>query len=160
MNQNDPFINALNQWIAVFMHRSMQNMHRYAKESGYSMSQIFALTFIHHRGQCGVTDLGEGMGVSNAAASQMLDKLAQQEMIERTEDPSDRRVKQITLTPKGSHVIKESLFARQSWFNDLGQLLSQEEQQQVISVLKLLTEKGKQLGPIETTEFSKIISKN
>lgn len=160
MNQTEPFIHALNQWIAVFMHRSMQNMHRYAKESGYSMSQIFALNFIHHRGKCGVTDLGEGMGVSNAAASQMLDKLAQQEMIERTEDPTDRRVKQITLTPKGAQVIKDSLFARQSWFKELEALLSDGEKQQAITVFQLLTDKGKQLGPNETSELSKIISNN
>lgn len=160
MSQPEPFNLALNQWIAVFMHRSMQNMHRFAKESGYSMSQIFSLNFIHHRGKCGVTDLGEGMGVSNAAASQMLDKLAQQEMIERTEDPTDRRVKQITLTPKGAQVIKDSLFARQSWFRELEALLSDEEKHQAISVFKLLTEKGKQLGTNETAEFSKIISNN
>ncbi|MEJ2512175.1 MAG: MarR family transcriptional regulator [Anaerolineales bacterium] len=160
MSQPETFILALNQWITVFMHRSMQNMHRYAKESGYSMSQIFALNFIHHRGRCGVTDLGEGMGVSNAAASQMLDKLAHQEMIERTEDPTDRRVKQITLTEKGTQVIKDSLFARQSWFRELEQLLSEEERQLSISALKTLTDKGKQLGLYETTNITQLNSNN
>lgn len=145
MSQSDHFIPVLNRWIAVFMHRSMQNLHKYSRESGYSMSQIFALTFVHHRGPCGVSDLGEGMGISNPAASQLLDKLVQQDLIERAEDPSDRRGKQITLTPKGAQIIKESFFARQSWFSELEDLLTEQEKEQAISTLNILIEKGKDL---------------
>jgi len=151
MNRPDEFVQVLHQWIEVFMHRSMQNLHKYSKESGFSMSQIFALTFVSHRGTCGVTDLAEGMGVSNAAASQLLDKLVQQQLIGRTEDPSDRRGKQITLTAKGTQVIQESLSARHSWFSELEGQLSEHEKQQVNSVLKTLIKKGRQLDTPQET---------
>ena len=60
------------------MHRSMRHFLRYARESGLSMSQFGALFHIHRRGSSGVTDLGDHLGVTSAAASQMLDRLVQQ----------------------------------------------------------------------------------
>jgi len=150
MKQSHLFIPVLNEWIAVFMHRSMQNLIKFTREKGYSMSQIFALTVIHHRGTCGVSDIGEGMGVSNAAASQLLDKLVHQKMIERTEDPEDRRGKQIRLTPKGAQVIQESYFARKSWFKELEDSLSVSEKEQTINALNILIEKGRQLEQAST----------
>ena len=152
MDSMDQFIPVLNQWIEVFMHRSMQNLNRFSKESGISMSQIFALTFVHHQGTCGVSDLGEGLGVSNAAASQLIDKLVQQTMIERIEDPADRRSKQISLTVKGIQLIKDSLVARYSWFHELKDNLSEDEKTQVISTLNLLIDKSKGLETIRTSE--------
>ena len=151
MNSEDQFIPVLNQWIAVFMHRSMQNLNRFSKERGMSMSQIFALTFVQHQGTCGVSDLGEGLGVSNAAASQLIDKLVQQKMIERIEDPEDRRGKQISLTTKGIQLIKDSLVARYSWFHELKDNLSEDEKTQVINSLNLLIEKGRALEFVKTT---------
>lgn len=152
MNPEDQFIPILNQWIAVFMHRSMQNLNRFSKERAISMSQLFALTFIHHQGMCGVSDIGEGLGVSNAAASQLTDKLVQQNLAERTEDPADRRSKQISLTAKGVQLIKDSLVARHSWFHDLESNLSEHEKLQVINTLKVLIEKGKMIEQIMTSE--------
>ena len=154
MEQSEHFLPVLNDWIAVFMHRSMQNLNRFSKEKGYSMSQIFALNFIHHHGTCGVSDLGEGMSVSNAAASQLLEKLVQQQMIERTEDPEDRRGKQIRLTNKGDQIIRDSLFARQSWLSELESRLSSQEKEQAISVLHLLIEKGRQIEFSKNSEYS------
>jgi DNA-binding MarR family transcriptional regulator len=151
MNQSDLFIPVLNEWIAVFMHRSMQNLNIFSKEMGYSMSQIFALTFIHHQGTCGVSDLGEGLGVSNAAASQLLDKLVRQQLIVRTEDPEDRRGKQISLTEEGTQLIQDSLSARKSWFLDLKSSLSAQEKEQAIVALNILIDKGRQLEPQKTS---------
>ena len=152
MDSTDQFIPVLNQWIAVFMHRSMQNLNRFSKERGISMSQIFALTFVHHQGTCGVSDLGEGLGVSNAAASQLIDKLVQQNMIERIEDPTDRRSKQLSLTTKGIQLIKDSFVARYSWFHELKNKLSEDEKTQIISTLNLLIDKSRELEFIKTSE--------
>lgn len=152
MKPADQFIPVLNQWIGLYMHRSMQNLNRFSREKGISMSQLFALTFVHHHGTCGVSDLGEGLGVSNAAASQLLDKLVQQNFIERTEDPADRRGKQISLTEAGHQFIKDSFIARHSWFQELQATLSEQEIEQIIPTLELLIEKGRTLEFIKTSD--------
>ena len=109
------------------------------------MSQLGALFHIQHTGSSGVTDLGENLGVSSAAASQLLERLVQQGLILRSEDPMDRRVKQLVLTEKGTLTLEESYLARQGWLNDLEHTLSTAEKEQVAAALKILIDKSKQL---------------
>jgi DNA-binding MarR family transcriptional regulator len=142
----DPFVVTLQKWIEISTHRTFHHLICYARESGLSMSQLGALFHIHRKGSSGVTDLGEHLGVTSPAASQMLERLAQQGLILRTEDPSDRRAKQIVLTDKGLRVLQESMPARQNWLQELAHALSDSEQESVTAALELLTERARQTG--------------
>jgi DNA-binding MarR family transcriptional regulator len=150
MQQADPFLVTLQKWIGVFMQRSMHDFMGYARESGLSMSQLGALFQIRRRGSSGVTDLGDDLGVTSSAASQMLERLVQQGLILRSEDPSDRRVKQVVLTEKGRQVLQESIRARQSWLSDLAEILSDSEKEEIIAALNILIDKANHLSqPVE-----------
>jgi len=139
----DPFVVALQNWIEVSMRRSMRNFLRYARESGLSMSQLGALFHIHRMGRSGVTDLGDHLGVTSAAASQMLERLVQQGLILRTEDPDDRRVKRIVLTERGSQTLGDGIRARQGWLDDLAETLSPTEKAQITESLNILIDKAR-----------------
>jgi DNA-binding MarR family transcriptional regulator len=154
MTEIDPFITTLQQWIEVSMRRSMRNFLRYARESGLSMSQFGVLFHLTRKRSSGVTDLGDHLGVTSAAASQLLERLVQQDLILRSEDPNDRRVKQIVLTDKGCHVLEEGIRARQDWLVDLAGILSDVEKEQIVAALNLLIDKTHNLGqPIETEKL-------
>jgi DNA-binding MarR family transcriptional regulator len=153
MPAEDPFINTLHKWTEIMMHRSMENFLYYAREKGLSMSQFGVLVHLNRRQSCGVTDLGDHLGVTSAAASQLLDRLVQQELILRTEDPHDRRVKQIILTEKGRHVLEEAMHARQKWLNDLAEVFSQAEKEQITESLCLMIEKASQTSQIKSPEL-------
>jgi DNA-binding MarR family transcriptional regulator len=128
------------------MHRSMRSVICYVRESGLSMSQLGALFHIHRSGSSGVTDLGEHLGVTSGAASQMLERLVQQGLTLRSVDPSDRRAKQALLTDKGLQVLRESTRARQRWLFDLAEALSEPERENTIAVLNRLIETAERLG--------------
>ena len=150
MQNTDPFVDTLHKWIEVSMHRSIRHLFCYARESGLSMSQLGALLHIHSRGSSGVSDLGDDLGVTSSAASQMLERLVHQELIQRSEDPSDRRVKQIVVTDKGRQVLEDSIRARQSWLSDLAETLSDREKQEINAALNVLIDKAGHLGqPVE-----------
>jgi DNA-binding MarR family transcriptional regulator len=144
MQNVDPFATTLKKWVVVFMYSSMRNFIFYLKERGLSMSQIGSLFLIHH-GKSSVSEIADGLGITSAAASQMLERLVQQELIIRLEDPSDRRVKQIMLTDKGRQVIRESLAARQGWLDNLNHVLSDNEKEQINSALNILIDKANQI---------------
>lgn len=144
MLPSELFLTTLKDWIEVFMRRSMRNFVLYSKASGLSMPQIAALARIE-KGASGVSDLGEELGVTSAAASQMLDRLVQQNLILRSEDPADRRAKQIVLTDKGRLALQEGFNARQGWLDDLAPTLSAREKKVVILALNILITKAKQL---------------
>jgi DNA-binding MarR family transcriptional regulator len=84
------------------------------------------------------------MGVTSAAASQMLERLVQQGLVLRMEDPGDRRAKKLVLTEKGKHTIQEVSQARQKWMEGLVQSLTQEEKEQITAALNLLVDKIEQ----------------
>lgn len=148
MSTIDPFHTTLYRWIDVFSRRSMRNFIRFARESGLSMSQLGALFHLHRCGSSGVSDLGDHLGVTSAAASQMLDRLLVQGLILRVEDPSDRRVKQITLTDKGSQILSEAVRARHGWVNDLSEVLSDHEKEQITISLKIMLDKVNHIEPV------------
>lgn len=136
---------ALRKWVEVFMGHSMHNMMVYSKGVGLSMAQLGALMRIRRQGTLAVSEIGQEIGVTNAAASQLLERLVQQGVVSRSEDPHDRRVKQIGLTPKGQKILEAGLEARQAWLKDVADTLTPAEQTQVAAALQLLTEKAAQL---------------
>lgn len=127
------------------MHRSMRNFMLFSKESGVSIPQIGALMQIQHGGLRCITEISADLGITSAAASQMLERLVQQKFIVRSEDPMDRRMKQIVLTEKGLQMLKESIRARQSWLDELASILSPAEQVQISAALNIMIEKTARL---------------
>ena len=108
------------------------------------MAQIIALRQLYHQNEeagCSVSHISERLGVTNAAVSQSLDKLVNQGLVKRKENPQDRRSKQISLTPAGEEMLKKSMRAQESWIDELGTKLSAEEQAQIESAFRLLSEK-------------------
>jgi len=143
MQPTDAFEKTLQKWVEVFMRRSMRSFILYSKESGLSQSQIGALFHIF-RGASGVSDIGDDLGITSAAASQMLDHLVRLQLVLRSENQQDRRVKQLVLTDKGCQILQESMHARQGWLLDLANTLSPAEKEQVTAALLILIDKSQQ----------------
>jgi DNA-binding MarR family transcriptional regulator len=142
----DPFVTTLQEWIEVLMRYSMRNFLHHARQSGLSMSHLGAIFYIHRFGSCGVTEIGEHLGVTSAAASQMLERMVQQGLVLRAEDSEDRRVKRIELTEKGHEIFEEGIRARQSWLNNLAGTLTESEKHALTCDLKILIDKINQLS--------------
>ncbi len=140
MSPTKQFLKVLREWAEVFMHRSMRDFKRFMDESGLSFSQVNVLMRLFHGGKRGVSEIGDHLGVTNAAASQAVDRLVQMGMIERAEDPDDRRAKQLALTDKGRALIEKGIDARSQWIENLTNALTSEQQTMIVSALTLLTE--------------------
>lgn len=130
------------EWMHLNMHISLGNFMRFAKEKNYSIPQLKALIHLSHHQECNVSGLGEEFGVTNAAISQMLEKLVQQGLVMRTEDPQDRRQKILVLTQEGKEIAQESQRQREKWLSDLVNSLSDQEKEQVDAALRLLISKA------------------
>jgi len=140
MSPTKVFTEVIREWSEVFMQRSMRDFKRFMDISGLSFSQINILMRLVHGGSIGVSEIGEQLGVTNAAASQAVDRLVQMGLIERTEDPEDRRAKRLALTHKGHSLIEKGVEARSKWIEGLTDALTPEQQNMIISALTLLTE--------------------
>jgi len=127
------------------MRRSMRDFIQSSKDSGLSVTQLSTLFRLHHKGFCGVSEVGDHLGITHAAASQMVERLVQLRLLERAEDPRDRRVKHLTLTVKGQELVQESIQARRRWMEELTNALTPQEHGLIIDALTILTAAARQL---------------
>jgi len=146
MSKSPPVVQSLRAWIEISTRRSMREWMRFAKSTGLSMPQFSILMQLHHKGVCGVSEISEKFDVTAAAASQLVEKLAQSGYLDRAEDPRDRRAKQLRLTQNGEQLILDGIRERYLWVEELAAALSAEERKKVIAALDILTEKAKQVG--------------
>ncbi len=144
-----PFSSVLQEWTEVFTRRSMRDYKHFLNESGLSPSQLGTLMRLHFGGMCGVSDIGLHIGISNAAASQMIDRLVQMDLLKRAEAPDDRRVKQLTLTDQGRALVQHAIDARRCWMEDLTCALTPDQQTMISAALVVLTKAAHQLEAVE-----------
>jgi DNA-binding MarR family transcriptional regulator len=139
------FSHTLRGWMDTFIHRSVHDSARFIKASGFSMPQFFLLMHLYRHEKCGISDLSEHMDVTTAATSQLVDKLVQAGLLLRIENPSDRRAKQISLSPAGEAFIEKAIAERSCWVDELAASLNAEERQTVAEAVEVLTEAAKNL---------------
>jgi MarR family transcriptional regulator, 2-MHQ and catechol-resistance regulon repressor len=147
MPANQQLSIALREWAEIFMRRSMRDFFQFIRETGLSITQLNTLMRLYYGGSCGISDVGNHLGITNAATSQMVQRLVEQGFLERTEDLTDRRVKQLALTAAGRALIEQGIEARRRWLEDLTAALSPEEQENIITVLEELTEAARASDP-------------
>lgn len=129
-------------WSSTFIRFSMHDFNRFTRSAGLSLAQMNVLMHLHYRGPSEVTNFCEMMQVSPAGASQMIERMVQQGMVQRTEIPGDRRVRLVSLTESGRQVVLDSIAARQAWIEQLVDRLSAEEQVRIAAALRTLNERA------------------
>jgi DNA-binding MarR family transcriptional regulator len=136
---------ALREWVEFFMRRSFRDFRDFMAQTGLSPSQVVTLMRLHHCQSTGVSEIGGDVGITTPAASQLVDRLVLQGLLERTEDPDDRRCKQVSLTEKGKRLVEDGIRPRQSWMGELTSAFTFEEQERITEVLVMLTEAARRL---------------
>lgn len=145
MISTSQLIQTIRQFMDFAMHHSMRERAHFAKTTGLSMPQFGILMQLHYRRDCGVSDLSERFDITNAAASQLVDKLVQSGLIQREEDPSDRRAKLLNLTEKGRELIQQGMEERYRWVDQLAAKLTPEERSRVAEALEIMTQTAREL---------------
>ena len=132
------FLNAMENWVNIYLFRSLAEYFDYLKNSSISMQQAYALTFIYYNGPSKISEICEHMMVSAPAASQMADRLEKVNLIQRVPKSGDRRVRNVVLTEQGEIFVKRSIEARQDWVKAIPTELSDDQLDQISDALQLL----------------------
>ena len=145
---------ALRGWASVFMRRSVHEFMVAMKDSGLSTSQLNTLMRLHYRGSCPVSGISDELGLTAAAGSQIVDRLAGMGLIERTEDPADRRVRRVRLTAKGRGLVARGVEARIAWTRGLARRIPSGELGTIIESLRRLAQAADALDREEPVSAS------
>lgn len=133
-----PINQAFSQWVDILTTHAMHNQIRYVRAAGLSMPQFGILMRLYYGHSCGISEISEHLEITSAAASQLVEKLVQNGLVERQEHPADRRAKVLQLSVKGSTLIEQGISARSRWVDDLIAGLEPSERQVVSQGLEIL----------------------
>ena len=145
MTSTAQLIQVIRQFLDIAMHQSLRERAHFAKATGLSMPQFGVLMQLHYHRDCGISDISERFDITSAGASQLVDKLVQSRLIQREEDPNDRRAKILNLTEKGRDFIQQGIEERYRWVDQLAAKLTAEERAKVSAALNIMTEAAREM---------------
>jgi DNA-binding MarR family transcriptional regulator len=149
--QND-VMETLENWAKLYFFQSLTDFFNYLKQTDLSMLQAYALAHLFFKGPLKMSDLCEHMQVSPAAASQLIDRLEKLEMVERTSDPDDRRVRKIVVLEKGKNFVQENFRFSQGWLSEIPADITPEQLSQITEVLSMLLQSSSKKNPVNKEE--------
>lgn len=146
MSGQQEFSDVLSEWSELFMQNSFHAFKQFMDQAGLSHSQISTLMRLYHGKPCQVSEVGSHVGVTNAAASQLVDKLVQMELVERSEDPADRRTRNLRLTDKGCSLMRQAFDARKRWLEQLIATLPAEKHNLILEGIREINNAARSLS--------------
>lgn len=155
MSSNEQFSEVLHEWVKVFMRRTGQEYKRFMDDSGLSFSQVNTLMRLHFTGQADISDIAAQLGVTNAAASQLVERLVRMGLLARTEDLIDRRIKRLTLTPAGHSLAEELVDTRRKWMEKFTNSLTSQQRESISQALQVMTDAAQKMEENSPQEMRK-----
>jgi len=106
--------------------------------SGLGYTDFAILEALLHKGPTPVNLIGRRVHLTSGSITAAVDRLEAKGLVERTNDPADRRARVVSLTPLGRALIEE-VFARHcAAMESAAGGLSREERAQAIDLLRRL----------------------
>lgn len=130
--------------LEYFLTHIIQDFMHFLHQTGLSRPQVHALLHIYHSGECPISEIGSLTNSSPAAASQMVERLVQQGLVERREDPQNRRIKKLSLTDKGLELINQGMTSNH-FLAELMGVLTEEQRETVYTAFGYLAQAGRQI---------------
>jgi DNA-binding MarR family transcriptional regulator len=80
---------------------------RSAPEGGLTGRQMKAVVFLAHRGRVTMGAFADGLEIGRAAASELVERLVEKNVVRRAHEPGDRRVVTVTLSAAAEGLAAE-----------------------------------------------------
>jgi DNA-binding MarR family transcriptional regulator len=104
-----------------------------------STSMIALLATLHREGPMPGVALALAEGLKPQSLSRLIAALEEQEMIERTPDPADRRNLVIAITGAGRRALRDAMQERRRWLAEaVAERLSEDERETLIAAAELM----------------------
>lgn len=122
----------------------IQDFMQFMHQTGLSRHEIHALLYIYHAGECPISEIGALTDSSPAAASQLVERLVQQGLVQRTEDPLNRRIKRLRLTDKSLELIHQGVTSNRTLM-DLMDALPADQRETIFTAFGYLAQASRQI---------------
>lgn len=111
-----------------------------AVEDEVDLAQFRALVVMASRGSVSLAELADAARLHMSTASRMCERMVGLGLIDRTDDPHNRRQLVLTLTRKGSRLVADVMGRRRAALEPVVLRLPQNRRSQLVSVLREFSE--------------------
>jgi DNA-binding MarR family transcriptional regulator len=106
------------------------------------MPQFRALVIVASRGSVTLGELAEAAGMNLSTASRLCDRLVNMGLLNRADDPTNRRQLQLTLTDAGRSVVTRTVERRRATLKPILRRMPKQRRAQLVNLLAEFAEAG------------------
>ncbi len=122
------------------MHRMHHLAMSVSKASEYSLPQMRVLMLVRLRGKMTISELMQYLNTAQSTASEMVERLVQQEMLIRSKDEHDRRRTVFRLSGKAEALLNQQTQAMQQVYQNLLSPFSDADQERLVKAFETIHE--------------------
>ncbi|MEK4818661.1 MarR family winged helix-turn-helix transcriptional regulator [Priestia sp. FSL R5-0680] len=141
---NDVTREELDQSLKLFIVLSRANrsindhVHKFIQQHGMNPTEFAVLELLYHKGQQPLQQIGGKILLASGSITYVVDKLEKKGFLERVACPNDRRVTYAAITKQGKEMIESMFPSHEKRIHEILSVLSSEEKEVAISMLKKL----------------------
>ena len=130
--------------LSTALRGAVSSLHKVLRKQGYesssySLTELDTLWHLHRRSSLLPSELASLTKIKTQSMSQILKKMEEEGIIERTPCDKDKRKIHISLTPKGRQMVEKRRNDNNEWLkNMIDEKLSSEDKQMLINVIPIL----------------------
>lgn len=118
-----------------------------SKGADFSLAQYRVLMLVKHRGAMSINDLRNQLNIAQSTASEMVERLVQQNLLLREKDLSDKRITLFKLSKKAEKILERRRDLMLDSYRKILEPLSLDEQIELVeafeTILKIIGHKKK-----------------
>jgi MarR family transcriptional regulator, 2-MHQ and catechol-resistance regulon repressor len=107
-------------------------------DTGLGASDFGVLEMLLHKGALPVNEIGRKLLLTSGSITTCVDRLARRGLVARRDDPDDRRVRRVELTPAGRALIEPAFARHAADLDTVVQALTGEERGTLVALLRKL----------------------
>lgn len=138
---DEVFLQSIFELNEIITRESFIQRFQFIQENNLSNSQIMSLFYLRHNKKVSVNALARHLGISNPAVSQLVDKLVRTGLVQKIDNPQDRRGKLLTLTEEGKRLVSQAKIAHHQWIQELAETIEPEDIPVIKEAIGIILEK-------------------
>ncbi|MDZ7400753.1 MAG: MarR family transcriptional regulator [candidate division KSB1 bacterium] len=120
----------------------MHFFHNLASEASrgadFSLAQYRVLMLVKHRGAMSIHDLQQQLHIAQSTASEMVERLVQQNLLLREKDPNDRRITVFKLSKRAEKILERRRDVMNDCYRKVLEPLTEDEQIELVEALETI----------------------
>ncbi|MDT2047597.1 MarR family transcriptional regulator [Priestia aryabhattai] len=127
----------------------MEHVHKFIQQHGMNPTEFAVLELLYHKGKQPLQQIGGKILLASGSITYVIDKLEKKSFLERVACPNDRRVTYAQITESGKEMIESMFPDHEMRIHSLLSVLTSEEQEVAISLLKKIGHYADEYTPSE-----------